>query len=187
MWLITDNSIKGRWWLPSNLGRGESYEFVCACGSSMHQKCSNYALSNLFGLCRSVWIIDSFIICPNSHLRISARPFTPEILGAKKRIPFLSLLLFSPLNSHLNLMRSLGVHQPRWHDPNLGWHTPKLVDKINYESKGQNIGKIRNQSTLLGLQHFGGRRAWWSFEMGTKMNDKWVNYSHKPNNKLISA
>jgi len=36
-------------------GHGESSEFVFARGSSMHQKCFNYALTNLlFGLCRSV-------------------------------------------------------------------------------------------------------------------------------------
>jgi len=36
-----------------NFGYGESCEFVYACGSSMHQKCLNYALTNLlFGLCK---------------------------------------------------------------------------------------------------------------------------------------
>jgi hypothetical protein len=40
---------------PPSSGRGESYEFVFARGSSMHQKCSNYALTNsLFGLCKSM-------------------------------------------------------------------------------------------------------------------------------------
>jgi hypothetical protein len=40
---------------PQSSGHGESYEFVFAYGSSMHQKCLNYALTNLlFGLCRSV-------------------------------------------------------------------------------------------------------------------------------------
>jgi hypothetical protein len=32
--------------------------------------------------------------------------------------------------------------------------------------------------------------ACWSSKMGTRMGDKWVNYSHKPNkpnNKLVSA
>jgi hypothetical protein len=29
-------------------------------------------------------------------------------------------------------------------------------------------------------QHFEGRKACWSFKMGTKMNDKQVNYSHEP-------
>jgi hypothetical protein len=37
---------------PPNLGHGES---MFARGESVHQKCSNYALTNLlFGLCRSM-------------------------------------------------------------------------------------------------------------------------------------
>jgi hypothetical protein len=52
---------KGGWWLPPNPGCGESCEPELACGSSMHQKCSNYALTNLlFGLCRSQRIIDVY-------------------------------------------------------------------------------------------------------------------------------
>ncbi len=34
--------------------------------------------------------------------------------------------------------------------------------------------------TLLGSQHFGGKRACWSSRIGTRMSDKQVNYSHKP-------
>ncbi len=50
----------GRWWFPPSWGRGESYESMFACGSSMHQKHSNYALTTmLFGLCRSVWVINA--------------------------------------------------------------------------------------------------------------------------------
>jgi hypothetical protein len=33
---------------------------------------------------------------------------------------------------------------------------------------------------LLGSQHFGGRGACWSFEMGITTNDKQDNYSHGP-------
>ncbi len=33
-------------------------------GLSVHQKCSNYALTDLlFGLCRSIWIIDPLVTC----------------------------------------------------------------------------------------------------------------------------
>jgi hypothetical protein len=38
----------GRWWLPSSLHCGESCESVFSHGLSMHQKCSSYALTNLF-------------------------------------------------------------------------------------------------------------------------------------------
>jgi hypothetical protein len=46
---------KERWCLFVSPNHGEFYEFVHGCGSSVHQKCSNYALTNLlFILCRSV-------------------------------------------------------------------------------------------------------------------------------------
>jgi hypothetical protein len=40
--------------IPPSSGHGESCEFVFARGLFVHQKCSNYTLTNLFGLCRSV-------------------------------------------------------------------------------------------------------------------------------------
>jgi hypothetical protein len=49
---------------------------------------------------------------------------------------------------------------------------------------------MKSSSTFPSLQYFGGKGACWSFGMGTKTNDKQVNYSHKPNkpnNKLVSA
>jgi hypothetical protein len=50
-WPNIENTIRGRWWLPPSSGYGESCESMFACGSSMHQKCSNYAIINLlFGL-----------------------------------------------------------------------------------------------------------------------------------------
>jgi hypothetical protein len=50
-WLGTNNT--------KSLGHGESCEFVFAHGSFVHQKCFNYALTNLlFGLCKFVWVID---------------------------------------------------------------------------------------------------------------------------------
>jgi hypothetical protein len=68
----------GRRWLPPNSGRGDSCEFVYACGSSMHQKCFSYASINLlFGLCKSIWIIDPLVTCPNPHPRALAHLFYP--------------------------------------------------------------------------------------------------------------
>jgi hypothetical protein len=43
---------------------------------------------------------------------------------------------------------------------------PKLLDGLNYESKGENIKRKRSWNTLPGLQHFKGRRACWVSEMG---------------------
>jgi hypothetical protein len=65
LWLIIDNIIRGK---PPSLGRGESCESVYVRGSSVHQKCSNYAITNLlFSLCRSMWIVDSLVIRSNLH------------------------------------------------------------------------------------------------------------------------
>jgi hypothetical protein len=44
------------------MDRGESCESMFARGSSVHQKCSNYALTNLlFGLCWFVRVIDLIV------------------------------------------------------------------------------------------------------------------------------
>jgi len=54
-WLDTENTIRGKVVASANLDCGESCESVFAHGLSMHQKCSNYALTNLlFDLCRSI-------------------------------------------------------------------------------------------------------------------------------------
>ncbi len=58
--------------------------------------------------------------------------------------------------------------------------TPKLLDRFNYESKGENSRRIKSWGTLLDSQHFGGKGACWSSRMGTKMSDKHINYLHGP-------
>ncbi len=55
---------------------------------------------------------------------------------------------------------------------------PKLLDRLKCESKGENIERKRSWGTFPSSQHFKDRVASWSSEMGTRMNDKWVNYSH---------
>ncbi len=74
------------WWLPLNLGHGESCESVFVDGSSVHQKCSNYALTNLlFGLCRFVSVIDLLVTLLSPHLRVLARPSAPKVLRTRER------------------------------------------------------------------------------------------------------
>ncbi len=54
----------------------------------MHQRCSNYALTNLlFGLCRSVWVIYLLVNLPSPHPRALARPSTPKVLWVRERAP----------------------------------------------------------------------------------------------------
>ncbi len=54
----------------------------------------------------------------------------------------------------------------------------RKLDKLNFESKGENNGRKRSWGTFPNLQHFGGRGACWSSKMGIRMNDKQINYSH---------
>jgi len=55
LWPSIENRLKGRWWHPPSLGHGEYCEFVFVNGLFVHQRCSNYALTNLlFDLCRSM-------------------------------------------------------------------------------------------------------------------------------------
>jgi hypothetical protein len=61
---------------------------VYACALSMHQKYSNHTLTNLlFGLCKSVLIIDPLVTHPRPHVETSTRPFTPKVLLVKESIP----------------------------------------------------------------------------------------------------
>ncbi len=62
---------------------------------------------------------------------------------------------------------------------------PKALDRLNYETKGENNARIRTPSS----QHYGGRKACWSSKMGLgKMTSKSIIHTnmHKPNNKLVS-
>jgi hypothetical protein len=76
------------WWLHLSPGHGEFCDFVCARGEFVHQKCSNYALTNLlFGLCIPMWIIDPLITRPNPHLGTPTCPSTPRVQQVKEHIP----------------------------------------------------------------------------------------------------
>jgi hypothetical protein len=46
--------------------------------------------------------------------------------------------------------------------------------------QGEHNGRMRSWGTFFGSQHFEGRGAWWSFEIGIRKSDKQVNYSHGP-------
>jgi len=81
----------GRWWLTLSLGCGEFCEFMFTCASSVHQRCFNYALTNmLFGLCRSMSIIDLLVNLLSPHPRAQAHLSTLEVLQMRKcaLIPF---------------------------------------------------------------------------------------------------
>jgi hypothetical protein len=101
-----------RWWLPLSLGRGESCESMYACDSFVHQKCSNYALTNLlFGLCRSIWIIDPLIIRSNPHFEALAHPFYPSKWCEQGSVP--NSFRCIPFETHMSLSRGFGVCRHR--------------------------------------------------------------------------
>ncbi len=79
--------------LPPSLGCGESYEFVYVSDSSVHQKCSNYTLTNLlFGLCKFMWIVDPLVILSSPHPGASTCPSYPRNVVSKKVYPTPSIV-----------------------------------------------------------------------------------------------
>jgi hypothetical protein len=102
----------GRRWLPPSSGCGESCESMFARGSSVHQKCSSYALTNLlFSLCRFAGVIDLLVTLPTpiSELQRAPLPLKCYELGSTPQVLFLPLS--SSLDSYLSLSKNLGVHQ----------------------------------------------------------------------------
>jgi len=75
------------------------------------QKCSNYALTNLlFSFCKSVWMVDLIVTHSTPHPKALACPYYPfEMLRVKEHPSTLFSPLFSFLNTHLSLLKSLGV------------------------------------------------------------------------------
>ncbi len=59
---------------------------VRVCPWHVHApKCPNYALTNLlFGLCRSVWVIELLVNLPSPHPRAQSCPSSLEVLWAKE-------------------------------------------------------------------------------------------------------
>jgi hypothetical protein len=79
-----------------NPSHDQSCEFVYAHGLFVHQKCSNYALTDLlFGLCRSIWIIDPLIIHPSPHPKAPTHPSYPQSATNKKTYPTCSSFVIS--------------------------------------------------------------------------------------------
>jgi len=109
MWPGTEYTIRGKVVASPKFGSCWVL-WVCVCPwLVLTSKCSNYALTNLFGLCRSMWVIELFVNLPSPHPWAPTRPSTPEMLRAKKRAQFFSFPLSSPLDSQLNPSRNLGV------------------------------------------------------------------------------
>ncbi len=95
-WSNTENTIRGKvvtshkskpWWV---------LWIHVYPGSSIHQKCFNYTLTNLlFGLCKSVWIIELLINLLSFHPRALAHPSTPNVLQAMEHAPTFPSVIFT--------------------------------------------------------------------------------------------
>jgi hypothetical protein len=103
---------KGKVVVSPNLGHGESCESMFACGSSMHQKCSDYALTNLlFSLCKYVSISEPLVIRPSLIPEFQHTPLPSKCYELRNVHQLFFLLLSLPLDSHLNPSKSLRVHR----------------------------------------------------------------------------
>ncbi len=94
--------------LPPSSGHGESCESIFAYGSSVHQRCSNSALTNLlFGFCRFVWVSDLFVNLPSPIPELQHTLY-PEVLRARERTPTASPFVVFFLDSKLSPSKSFG-------------------------------------------------------------------------------
>jgi hypothetical protein len=101
LWPSAKNIIRGKvitslqsglWWIL--------WVYVCPLGLSVHQKCFNYALTNLlFGLRKFVWIIDLLVTRPSPHFKAPSRLSTFEMLWATERTPTFYPSVVFTLNS----------------------------------------------------------------------------------------
>jgi hypothetical protein len=91
-----ENIIRGKV-VASSKSRPWRVLWIYVCPWLVHApKCSNYALTNLlFGLYRSVWVIDFFVNLLSPHPGAPTCASTPKVLQAKEHapIPFLSVVV----------------------------------------------------------------------------------------------
>jgi hypothetical protein len=111
-WPNTNNTIKGKvGGFPQVQAMGS---LVSLCLPMVHS-CTKSALTNLlFGICRFVWIIDPFVIHLNPNFRALHGPLPLKCCKPKSVPQLIILSLFSHLDSKLNVLGSLGVHQFRY-------------------------------------------------------------------------
>jgi hypothetical protein len=84
--------------------------WVCVCPWLVRApKCYNYALTNLlFGLCRSMWVIDLLVNLPSPHPKALTRPFTLKVLWAKERTPIPSPFVVFTFGLTVESIKELG-------------------------------------------------------------------------------
>jgi hypothetical protein len=106
-------------------------------------KCSNYTLTNLFGLCRSMWVIELFVILPSLIPELQHAPLPPKYCEPRSAPQLLLFPLFSILDLQLSPSKSLGVRQLMPQKLN-SWHV--YLDCIL--ALGYSIIKFKNLDVL---------------------------------------
>ncbi len=83
MWPSTKYNIRGKVVASSKFGSWWVLWIRVCPWLNRAPKCSNYELTNsLFGLCRSMWVIELIINLLSPHPGASTHPFTHEVLWA---------------------------------------------------------------------------------------------------------
>ncbi len=135
LWLIIENTIKGK---EVASPKFKSWWVLWVCGLFVHQKCSNHTLINLlFGLCRSMWIIDLLVTRPSPRPRALAHPSSPKVLRTREHTPtFSSSVVFIFGFTFESLKEcggvSHGIRAPTKFNPPIGefwWHRRRPVSQ----------------------------------------------------------
>jgi hypothetical protein len=72
-----------------------SFVSPCLPALFMHQRWSNYALTNLlFGLYKFVWVIDLLVNLPSPHPEAPAHCSTPKVMWTRERTPTPPFVVF---------------------------------------------------------------------------------------------
>jgi hypothetical protein len=114
----------------------------------MHQKCSNYTLTNiLFSLCKSMWIIDLLVTHLNPHFKAPAHPSILEVLWVKERTPTLSPSVVFTFGFIVGSIKEFkGVLQPHFEG---SVRSPFTFPKMGL---GSLLGLSKTQSAISGVK-----------------------------------
>jgi hypothetical protein len=105
-WRVTKYTIRGKVVVSPKSGPWWVLCVRVARGSSQHQRCSNYALTTLCGLCAGPceWI--SLSILPSPIPELQHAPIPLKVLWARERVPIPPFYAVFHLDSHLSPSRS---------------------------------------------------------------------------------
>jgi len=128
-WPGTQNTIRGKVRASFNSGPWWVLWIRVYHGDFVHQKCSNYALTNLlFGLCRSMWMIDLLVNL------FSPKMWVKVVLGSNSKLVRISLLNWICPNLCWDLAELSWFHphsllrlESRLDSAKHGWH-PHFLD-----------------------------------------------------------